>query len=397
MLVIALPHQSSQAQLGYSHVFSDGFKALRTGQAAASVLSKHSGSVVGVIPITRMSWLAIDLPPLGKTSRLNAVVHSLLEDRLLDETAQLHIVLPPTVSTQGGRVVVAVCDKAWLREVLAPLQAAGIRVQRLVSELCPSEPSQLHVMGTPQQSLSVLTHAQGVKLLPPHPEQWSGLGVNLESLPAIYAEPAMTERVQSLLQQEPRLETSSQRWIAASQSAWDLAQGEWAQGRAQRLLRDIQKLTQDFVHAPAWRPIRWGAGILLLVQLLGLNVLAWHENKLTQERQQQLKEVLISTFPSIHLVVDAPLQMKRETAKLQQSVGAITGHDLEFMLNALASGLPESAALTNFDYSAGSLKIKDLRLSNLQKLSLQKALQAKHLQLERSPDGAWLVQSGVAP
>ena len=87
MLAIALPHQSSQAQLGYSHVFSDGFKALRTGQAAASVLSKHSGSVVGVIPITRMSWLAIDLPPLGKTSRLNAVVHSLLEERLLDETA----------------------------------------------------------------------------------------------------------------------------------------------------------------------------------------------------------------------------------------------------------------------------------------------------------------------
>ena len=397
MLVIALPHHSHPTPLGYSHVDSDGFKVLRQGHASAQALSQHAGEVVGVVPATRLSWMALDLPPVSTASKRQQVVHSLLEEQLLQDSAELHIVLPNTHSTQGGACVVAICDKAWLREVLAPLNKAGVRVQRLVAELCPTDKAVLHVMGSPDQSLCALTHPRGVTLLPPNTEQWPALGVSVEQLTALYAEPAMTERVQALLAREPALQTAAQRWLATSTSAWDLAQGEWAQGRAQRWLRDAKKLAQDALHAPAWRPVRWGCLCLLLVQVIGLNALAWQESQLTKNRQDQLKQLLLSTFPKVNAVIDAPLQMQREAARLQQSLGAIAGNDLEFMLHTLGHALPDGLALSSIDYSEGVLKLSNLPMSEAQQERLQQQLQAAHLTLERDAHGAWLIQTGVAP
>ncbi|MEN9712339.1 MAG: hypothetical protein RLY90_600, partial [Pseudomonadota bacterium] len=179
--------------------------------------------------------------------------------------------------------------------------------------------------------------------------------------------------------------------------AWDLAQGEWAQGRAQRWLRDAKKLAQDALHAPAWRPVRWGCLCLLLVQVIGLNALAWQESQLTKNRQDQLKQLLLSTFPKVNAVIDAPLQMQREAARLQQSLGAIAGNDLEFMLHTLGHALPDGLALSSIDYSEGVLKLSNLPMSEAQQVRLQQQLQAAHLTLERDAHGAWLIQTGVAP
>jgi general secretion pathway protein L len=396
MLAIALPHHSSLAAQGYDHVYSDGFKVLRSGQAMAGMLSQHSGEVIGLIPASRLSWIALDLPPVGKASRLNQVVHSLLEELVLEDLDKLHVVLPNAVATQGGSTVVAVCDKHWLREALAPLQTAGIRVQRLVAEISPTPNPVLHVIGTPQASLCALSHPQGVTVLPPNTAQWPALGVHLDPSWTLYAEPAMAEQVHQLLQREAELQTAAQRWIAASPSAWDLAQGEWAQGGAQRMWRDAQKLAQNIFYAPVWQPVRWGVLSLLVVQILGLNALAWRENKLTHAHQQQLKQVFTSTFPQVNPVIDAALQMRRETAQLQQSVGQLANIDLEFMLNALGHALPQGVNASQIDYSAGLLKIKGLRLSDAQRLDAQKALHASHLRLTQDNDGAWLIQIGDA-
>ena len=158
MLIIALPH-SANANTGYAHVHSDGHSVLRSATGPAVTLSAHAGEVVAVVPHSRMSWLHVQLPPASHGPRLAAVLQGLLEDRLLADATELHIVPAPhttDVARQGGASLVAVCDKAWLRQALAPLQAVGMQVQRIVPELAPRATPVLHVMGTPDHAQCVL-------------------------------------------------------------------------------------------------------------------------------------------------------------------------------------------------------------------------------------------------
>ena len=149
--------------------------------------------------------------------------------------------------------MVAICHKSWLREALAPLQASGLVIQRLVPELSPRTQPLLCVMGTPEQSQSVLCHSQGVTLLPPNVAQWKAFPAytafaTLSATKAtLVAEPPMVERVEQLLQRRPVMQNAAQRAVAAAQSDWDLAQGEWAQGASQRLVRWFQQIGRAHV------------------------------------------------------------------------------------------------------------------------------------------------------
>ena len=271
MLIISLPHNPKDATSGYTHVHSDGYQVVRSGVGAASLLSAYAGEVLALIPHTRLSWLSVQFPPGSHGARLDAVLAGLLEDRVLDDVADLHCVVDPAsadVPRSGGVALVAACSKSWLREVLAPLQATGLVVQRLVPELSARAQPLLCVMGTPEQSQSVLCHSQGVTLLPPNVAQWKAFPAftayaTLSAAQApLVAEPAMVERVEQLLQRRPVMQNAAQRSVVAAQSDWDLAQGEWAQGRSQRFLRLAQHAWQTLLHAPAWRIVRIGLASL---------------------------------------------------------------------------------------------------------------------------------------
>lgn len=396
MLIIALPHFANATSAGYAHVHSEGHSVLRQATGAASTLSAHAGEVVGVIPHSRLSWLAVSLPPGSQGPRLQGVLRGLLEDRLLDEPEQLHLVPEPNalaLAKQGGTTLVGVCDKQWLRDVLAPLQAAGLTVQRLVPEVSPSTSPMLHVMGTPDYSQSVLSHAQGVTLLPPNTAQWSAFAqITSKDLP-VQAEPPMVERVQQLLQVRPQLQTAAQRWVQASQSDWDFAQGEWAQGRSQRGLRWLQATWQTLWHAPAWRPVRLGLLSLLLVQVVGLNVFAWREHKAQMSQMVALNQILTQTFPAVTLVIDAPLQMQREVEALKQKSGAVSNTDFEPLLVALAGVLPSrtsNASPTQLHFANQALRIHGVSFDSA---SANQQLKPKGLQLRDEGNDVWVLQA----
>jgi len=82
----------------------------------------------------------------------------------------------------------------------------------------------------------------------------------------------------------------------------------------------------------------------LLTQLIGLNAWAWKERNALESKRQAVKTMLTQTFPAVKLVVDAPVQMAREVAALQQAVGDVAGSDLEPMIGALAMSMPTLAA-----------------------------------------------------
>mgnify|MGYP000072383082 CR=1 FL=1 len=393
MLIIALPH-SANATTGYAHVHSDGHAVLRSATGAAATLSAHAGEVVAVVPHSRLAWLRVQLPPASHGPRLQSVLHGLLEDRLLDEPQQLHIVLAPeadTTARMGGDALVAVCDKQWLRDALAPLHAAGLTVQRIVPELSPSDTPVLHVMGEPDQSQSVLCHAHGVTLLPPNTAQWRAFAELSQDDLQIQAEPAMVARVQSTLQRQPMLQSAAQRWVKSSQSDWDLAQGEWAQGRTQRLQRQSLAAWQTVLHAPAWQPVRWGLVALIALQVLGLNALAWRERSALNAQQASLQNILKTTFPSVTLVIDAPLQMQREVDVLQQKSGAASSTDFEPLLAALAGVLPAGQTPQQIHFANHALRVQGVTLdSNAAGVA---HLKAQSLSLRQDGNDTWVLQA----
>ena len=406
MLIISLPHNPKDAQSGFAHVHSDGHLVQRNAVGAASLLSTYAGEVVAVVPHTRLSWLSVQFPPGSHGARLGAVLEGLLEDRLLDDVADLHCVVDPTsadVPRTGGVAIVAACSKSWLREVLAPLQASGLVVQRLVPELSPRAQPLLCVMGTPELSQSVLCHTQGVTLLPPNVAQWKAFPAftAYATLSAaqgpLVAEPAMVERVEQFLQRRPVMQNAAQRAVVAAQSDWDLAQGEWAQGTSQRFLRLSQHVWQTFFHAPAWRSVRIGLATLLTLQVLGLNAMAWREQRALDVQKVQLNQILTATFPSVRLVIDAPLQMQREVDTLQRNAGRVTSTDFEPMLAATASALPEGLVPTQWHFANQVLRAQGLPFNEAQANSARATLKVKHLQLRQEGNDVWVIQPEAAP
>ena len=406
MLIISLPHNPKDATSGYTHVHSDGYQVVRSGVGAASFLSAYAGEVLALIPHTRLSWLSVQFPPGSHGARLGAVLAGLLEDRVLDDVADLHCVVDPAsadVPRSGGVALVATCSKSWLREVLAPLQATGLVVQRLVPELSPRAQPMLCVMGTPELSKSVLCHSQGVTLLPPNVAQWKAFPAftayaSLSAAQApLVAEPAMVERVEQFLQRRPVMQNAAQRAVVAAQSDWDLAQGEWAQGRSQRFLRLAQHAWQTLLHAPAWRIVRIGLASLLVLQVVGLNAMAWREQRALDQQKAQLSQILTTAFPSVQLVIDAPLQMQREVDALQRNAGRITSTDFEPMLASTANALPEGLVPTQWHFANHVLRAQGVQLNEAQANAAQTTLKAKHLQLRQEGADVWVIQPEATP
>lgn len=398
MLIIALPHTASATSVGYAHVHSDGQRVLRSATGAASTLSAHAGEVVAVVPHSRLSWLRVQLPPASHGPRLQSVLQGLLEDRLLDDPQQLHLVVDAHaqgVARTGGETHVAVCDKQWLRDALAALQAVGLTVQRIVPELSPSQTPVLHVMGDPNHPHHVLCHPLGVTLLPPNPAQWHAFaGLSQDDL-QIQAEPAMVAQVQSTLQRQPMLQSPAQRWVKSSQSDWDLAEGEWAQGRAQRLQRQLLATWQAFWVNPAYKPVRWGLMTLLVLQVLGLNALAWRERQTLNAQQISLQHILQTTFPSVTLVIDAPLQMQREMTLLQHKQGMASHTDFEPLLAALAGVLPPGQTPSQIHFADHALRIQGVALNDNTSEAAKRM--AKGLRLRQEGHDTWVLQAEVTP
>jgi general secretion pathway protein L len=252
-------------------------------------------------------------------------------------------------------------------------------------------------------SQSVLCHSHGVTLLPPNAAQWKAFSAftayaTLSAAQApLVAEPAMVERVEQLLQRRPVMQNAAQRAVVAAQSDWDLAQGEWAQGTSQRFLRLAQNAWQTLLHAPAWRSVRIGLATLLVLQVVGLNAMAWREQRALDLQKAQLSQILTTAFPSVLLVIDAPLQMQREVDTLQRGAGRITSTDFEPMLAVTASALPEGLVPTQWHFANQVLRAQGLPLNESQANSARATLKAKHLQLRQEGNDVWVIQPEAAP
>jgi len=421
-LILFLPLAPRGPATEYSYTLTaDGHTALAQASATATLLpepSRPGGEVVAVVPAQALSWQRVQLPlgvPLGtgpQTARLRSVLEGLLEDQLLDEPAQLHFALQPGARA-GEPVWVAVCDRHWLREALQALEAAGRRVTRVVPEFAPgptaSGPPELFALGTPEEAHLVLCgHGpdQGVAVLPLTPMALTLARTGLPAAEAgedqalmVRAEPAVAALAERTLGQHGQriaLHTTSQRALDAARGDWDLAQFDLSSTSSTRALRKVGSALSAALYAPQWRAARWGAGVLVVAHLVGLNAWAWQERQALTPKQASVRNTLTQTFPKVQVVVDAPVQMERELAQLRQAAGSVSARDLEPMLAAAGAALPDGRLPSSIEYTPGELRLRGVTLAPDEESVVSGRLQAAGYRA-RMDDGSLLLRTEVSP
>lgn len=365
----------------------DGSTAVSQVLVPLTLLPVANGAeVVAVVPGSLLSWHQVELPrgtlDMGffqdsNAPRLRAVLDGLLEERLLDEPAQLHLAIAPQAKAQT-KVWVAACDRSWLNAWLAALAQAGRPASRIVPELAPPDPSglaALHVVGTSDDPKILLCDAQGVTQLP-----LSVAAVALLAWPdtdGVLAEPGVAALAEQNFKGRVTLQTSAQRAMAAARSDWDLAQFDLLNTRQKRIEKRLSKDLLSLLHAPQWRAARWAGLLLVAVNLVGLQAWAWKEQSALSFKRAAIANTLTTTFPDVRVVVDAPVQMARAVTDLQRQSGVATGTDMEVMLAKFHAATPELKAPSAIEFTAVELRLKGLGVATSGLAPIATKLQAQ--------------------
>jgi len=381
-LLILLPLAAVSAHTEFDFVVTDdGVTAAQTGRARAEALPLCE-ACIATAPLHALSWHQVSVPEgvMPGSTRMRAVLDGLLEDKLLDDLALLHFVMPPTF--QAGVVQwMAVCDRRWLAMAVQGLETAKRPVSRVVPEWGPpGGPPRWHVTGTAAAPQLMVCGASGIGSFP----------LSTEGLDAfvltdnVSAEPALVELASQVLQRPVAPLPQAERMVQTINSPWDLSK------RLQmRNLANRGKL--EWLKAPRWRSARWAAMALVGVNLLGLNALAWVDGHQLAGKHAAMQEMLTSSFPNLKSSVDAPVQMAREVRFLEQARAAPSAVDLDVMLGALSQSLPTGRTLKGLDYTMGQLRLMGLELNSEEVSALNVGLNAHGYNATR--DGVnWLIQ-----
>ena len=319
----------------------DGLLVARHGRAAAALLPK-ADSVVLVLADTDVSWHRITVPK-APVARQRAAVAGVLEDQLLDDPAAMHLALAPG-AVGGQSAWVAAIDKTWFASELRALEKAGVQVERAVPLSWPEDTPLGHFSaafgadaGAPMQL--TWSDANGVaaigvqgalarQMLPiwaAQPARWS-------------AHPAVAAPAERWLGRGVLVLTDEQRMLQAARSLWNLRQFDLTpRHRGMLALRDGWRRFRS----AAWRPVRYGLIAMVSLQVLGLNLWAWHQQRQLDGKRDAMTQLLRSTHPQVRAVLDAPVQMQRETDSLRTAAGKRGDNDFETLLGVAAAAWPE--------------------------------------------------------
>lgn len=338
---------------------ADGELIHQSGRAAASLLPRAESAVLVLSPAD-VSWHRITLPK-APAARLRAALAGLLEEQLLEDDEALHLALAPG-ATAGQPTWVAAMHKPWLQEHLNALEKAGVIVDRVVPACWPGDAPMGHFFaldeaadGSSANTWLAHSDADGAQCLNlagglarALAPQWTSQATRWSATPAVaaQAERWLGAPVMAL--------TDAEHALQAVRSLWNLRQFDLAaRHRGTRAARDLLKR----LASPAWRPVRLGAAALVVLQIAGLNLWAWQQERALTERKQAMVDLLKNTHPQVRAVLDAPLQMQRETDQLRAAAGRAGEGDLEALLAAAASAWPPGQG------PAESLRFEPGRLS----------------------------------
>jgi general secretion pathway protein L len=422
-LIITLPLDGIDSTARVEYVLSaDGLSVGAHDSVGLSLLPKSHDEVVAVVPAQLLSWHRVSLPagsvPRGlggerATARLRSILEGLLEDDLLDEPAQVHLALQPQANSDG-LVWVAACDRAWLTAALNALAQAGQQVRRIVPEFTPQSLANTVVMAGDTHLPWVAGMLRTTVPGGPEADVQADAGLlvcalNASTLdrlmpvadhaadaaqPHLLAEPAVAALAEQLCKRPVVLQLRSERLLLAAQSPWNLAQFELINMARSRQWSDAMLAVKSFLHAPQWLAARWALVVMVMVNLIGLNAFALHQQASLSDKRQAITMVLTETFPRVQVVVDAPVQMAREVAALRRNSGQASASDLESLLAVLSGVAPPTYTLAGIDFEANQLRAKGVGVVDATAVTAR----LKNGGLNASLQGdQWLISAGVQP
>lgn len=329
-----LPRADGSREYDYA-LTPDGRQITAEGRASVSGLPA-ADSVVAVVAESDISWRRVELPRAGRQMR--AALAGKLEESLLDDPDTLHFALEPD-AVGGDSAWVAITSRPWLADHLAQLEAAQVFIDRVAPLSWPDELARGYFFEANGSGVALRwSHAEGVATLPldgglarqffppglVHAAQWT-------------AAPTVATAAERWLGTTVTVQTPAQRALAVVDSAWNLRQFDLAP-RA-RGVRALRLVTRALMRKP-WQPVRYGLAALVVVQLLGLNLWAWHQHREIAARREAVTATLTGAFPQVRAILDAPVQMQKQLDLLRASAGSVGEQDLEALLAAAASAWP---------------------------------------------------------
>jgi general secretion pathway protein L len=314
----------------------------------------HADQVIAIVASDRVLATAVALPKL-KRNKLETALPFVLEDGLLDDVSEVHVI--PGMKLADGRTVLYALDKGWLSRFLAACSAAKLRLRRAVPEFC---------------------------LLPQHGEEWSMAWDGTQGFMAMAghlggaldkgSDTRMPALLQLRLQQTPpaalRLftlgsEVEAPSWGIKVPILFERQHFDW---RKAEITADTPNLLWGKFAAPPrigelWPVLRPALMVLLLlfcVEALLTNlewaVLAHEKRQLSNAMTDTFRE----TFGTDAVVVDAPLQMRRNVARLRHAAGVADEADFLPLLEKFSVATDDlpGRVLNTVRYDDGKLDVQ---------------------------------------
>ena len=348
VLILLLPPRSRGAHVAGPAecdwvLSADGVGVQAQGRSAPGGLPR-ADSVVAVLADGDVAWYRVTLPK-APAARLRQALMGVLEEQLLDDEA-LHFALAPD-ATPGRPTWVAVTHRAWLQALLAQWETGGRAIDRVTTPTVPGAGPHGHFMPVPASGDTDALQLSwsdddGVALLR-LAGSFARARVNAalarpDARPRWTATPGAAAAAEAWLGQPVTVLGAAERALLGSRNGWNLRQFDLApRHRGATALRQVWRR----LLGPDWRPVRVGLVALAVVQLLGLNAWAWQEGRALDAKRKAMVTLLKTTFPNVSVVLDAPLQMTRETEALRATAGQPGDNDLETLLAAAAAGWPD--------------------------------------------------------
>jgi general secretion pathway protein L len=333
----------------------DAGLVLHAGQAAAALLPRASRRVL-VLAAAEVAWHRIDLPK-APPARLRAALAGVLEDALLDDAEAMHLALAEGASP-GRAGWVAATDRARLAAALSALEAddaGGQAIDRVVAvaePLAVADVASAVATGLRQGHFHpgdgmaednggplrlTLAGPDGVAELALEGTLARGL-VGEPATGVWTATPATAAAAERWLGHAVAVRSEAERLLAAAERGSNLRQFDLGpRHRGTRALREGWRV----LGSPAWRPVRWGLAAFVVVQVAGLNAHAWQQRQQIGARKAERVSLLREAHPGVPVVLDAPLQMQRETELLRARAGQAGAGDFEALLAAAATAWPD--------------------------------------------------------
>ena len=348
----------------YDYVTSpDGLELEAQGRCAASLLPKAT-TIIAVLADTDVSWHRITLPK-APAAKLRAALDGVLEEALLDEPEAVHLALSPQASA-GQPTWIAAVDRRWLRAELDALEKAEVFIDRIVPMAWPDDPPIGHFAetdddpGGPAPAVALnWAHADGVVSI----RLQGGLARAVVPAPAPpatrwSATAGAAAAAEQWLGARVTVMSPGERALQAARSLWNLRQFELIRrNRGARAFRDFAR--QFF--SPGWRTARYGLAALVVANIAGLNLWAWHQRGAVEAKRAAIQSLVKAAYPGVgenDIRRDAAAVMQRESQALRTLAGKPGEADLEPMLQAAASAWPtDRPPVENMRYEPGKLTL----------------------------------------